>query len=109
MVGWLDANGLSGSTAAVWSSDAWVYALADLQIVLPTPPIYNDEVLLGFRGPVEEVGGERAAGGHRDVSRLTASSIPRSRNCSTACSTSRSSRAIPDTVWVRSDKAAHLP
>ena len=36
----------------VWSSDAWVYSLADLPVLMPTPPIYNDEVLLGNNGPV---------------------------------------------------------
>jgi 4-amino-4-deoxy-L-arabinose transferase-like glycosyltransferase len=54
VVAWLAAEGLDGSSAVVWSSDAWVYALADLQIILPTPPIYNDEVLLGFGGQVEQ-------------------------------------------------------
>ena len=44
---WITANGFSGDTAVVWSYDAWVYALANLQIDMPTPPIYNDEVLLG--------------------------------------------------------------
>ena len=30
-----------------WSSDAWLYVIADLPLGLPTPPIDNDEVLLG--------------------------------------------------------------
>lgn len=44
---WIRAHGLEGSTAVVWSSDAWLYELADLRLVLRTPPIYNDEVLYG--------------------------------------------------------------
>ena len=57
---WITAHGLSGDPAVVWSYDAWVYALANLQVDMPTPPIYNDEVLLGYGGPVEQyVAGER--------------------------------------------------
>ncbi len=44
---WISANGLDGSSAVVWSSDAWLYDTNDLQLVLPTPPIYNDNLLLG--------------------------------------------------------------
>lgn len=29
-----------------WSSDAWVYALTNARIPLPTGPIYNDEFLV---------------------------------------------------------------
>lgn len=47
-------EGLSGASAVVWSSDAWVYALADLPNLMPTPPIYNDEVLLGINGEVAQ-------------------------------------------------------
>ena len=43
----ISANGLDGSSAVVWSSDAWLYETNDLQLVLPTAPIYNDNVLLG--------------------------------------------------------------
>jgi hypothetical protein len=49
---WVKAHGLDGSSAVVWSADAWLYELSDLQLLLPTPPIYNDEVLLGNEGPV---------------------------------------------------------
>jgi hypothetical protein len=49
---WISAHGYSGASAVVWSSDAWVYSLADLSVLMPTPPIYNDEVLLGNNGPV---------------------------------------------------------
>ncbi|MGA8016388.1 MAG: hypothetical protein WCB85_10770, partial [Candidatus Dormiibacterota bacterium] len=44
---WIGANGLDGSTAVVWSADAWLYDTNDLQLLLPTPPIYNDNLLLG--------------------------------------------------------------
>ena len=47
-------QGLAGTTAVVWSSDAWIYALAELPDLMPTPPIYNDEVLLGQNGPVAD-------------------------------------------------------
>ena len=53
VVAWITRNGFGGDTAVVWSYDAWIYALANLQIIMPTPPIYNDEVLLGSGGPVE--------------------------------------------------------
>jgi 4-amino-4-deoxy-L-arabinose transferase-like glycosyltransferase len=51
---WVKAHGLDGSSAVVWSADAWLYELNDLQLLLPTPPIYNDEVLLGNDGPVAQ-------------------------------------------------------
>ena len=49
---WLRANGLNRSTAVIWSSDAWLYLLADLDEVMPTPPIYNNFALLGQNGEV---------------------------------------------------------
>jgi hypothetical protein len=49
---WVQANGFAGSRAVVWSSDAWLYMLADLDDVMPTPPIYNNFVLLGDQGEV---------------------------------------------------------
>jgi hypothetical protein len=51
---WISAHGLEGSSAVVWSSEVWLYDLDDLQLVLPTPPIYNDEHLLGYDGPVAQ-------------------------------------------------------
>ena len=51
---WINAHGLDGSSAVVWSADAWLYDLDDLQLLLPTPPIYNDEHLLGYDGPVAQ-------------------------------------------------------
>jgi hypothetical protein len=50
--GWLRDHGFRGARAVVWSSDAWPYLLADLPVLLPTPPIYNNEVLLGANGEV---------------------------------------------------------
>jgi 4-amino-4-deoxy-L-arabinose transferase-like glycosyltransferase len=49
---WVKQNHLTGSTAVVWSSDAWLYATAGLAQVMPTAPIYNDFVLLGMDGQV---------------------------------------------------------
>ncbi|MDQ6847629.1 MAG: glycosyltransferase family 39 protein [Candidatus Dormibacteraeota bacterium] len=49
---WISQHGYSGASAVIWSSDSWVYSLADLDVLMPTPPIYNDEVLLGNNGPV---------------------------------------------------------
>lgn len=49
---WLREHGLAGHSAVVWSSDAWPYLLADLPVLLPTAPIYNDETLLGENGQV---------------------------------------------------------
>jgi 4-amino-4-deoxy-L-arabinose transferase-like glycosyltransferase len=107
VVSWLDANGLSGSTAVVWSSDAWVYALANLQIVLPTPPIYNDEVLLGFHGPVEE-----AVANARPVVIVTSADslkqYPEIAKLLDGVQYVNEFQSYPDAVWVRSDKAAHL-
>ncbi len=51
---WVRAHHLEGTRAVVWSADAWPYLTADLQLVLPTAPIYNDEVLYGQNGPVAE-------------------------------------------------------
>jgi hypothetical protein len=51
---WIKSHGLSGHSAVAWSSDAWLYVLGDLPLSLPTPPIYNDEVLLGHTGQVAE-------------------------------------------------------
>jgi 4-amino-4-deoxy-L-arabinose transferase-like glycosyltransferase len=51
---WIAEHGYTGASAVVWSSDSWVYSLADLPVLMPTPPIYNDEVLLGNNGPVAD-------------------------------------------------------
>jgi 4-amino-4-deoxy-L-arabinose transferase-like glycosyltransferase len=108
VVSWLDAKGLSGSTAVVWSSDAWVYALANLQILLPTPPIYNDEVLLGFNGPVEE-----AVASARPVVIVTSEDAiqqyPEIAKLLDGVQYVNEFASYPDAVWVRSDTVAHLP
>ena len=51
---WLHDHGLAGRRAVVWSSDAWPYLLAALPVLLPTPPIYNNFVLLGSNGEVTD-------------------------------------------------------
>ena len=66
---WIGAHGLDGSSAVVWSADAWLYDDNQLQLVLPTPPIYNDESLLGNHGPVARRGRRVGSGGgdHRGL------------------------------------------
>ena len=49
---WVKSHGLSTETAVVWSSDAWPYLMTGLSVLMPTAPIYNDEVLLGNQGQV---------------------------------------------------------
>ena len=51
---WVTSHGLRGHSAVVWSSDAWPYLMADLPVLMPTAPIYNDEVLLGNQGQVAD-------------------------------------------------------
>jgi 4-amino-4-deoxy-L-arabinose transferase-like glycosyltransferase len=51
---WISGHGLDGTSAVVWSADVWLYDDNQLQLLLPTPPIYNDEVLLGFNGPLAQ-------------------------------------------------------
>jgi hypothetical protein len=55
---WIQSHGLSDRTAVVWSADAWPYLLADLPVLMPTAPIYNNEVLLGQQGQVVLLVGE---------------------------------------------------
>ena len=105
---WITAHGFSGDTAVVWSYDAWVYALANLQVDMPTPPIYNDEVLLGYGGPVEQyVAAERpvlivvdsqAQVLFPEIGTLLAGGDYVAKYASS-----------PDTVWVRADRVAQLP
>ena len=54
VVAWLRQNHFQGTRAVVWSSDAWIYAAAELEVTLPTGPIYNNFVLLGMDGQVTE-------------------------------------------------------
>jgi hypothetical protein len=85
-----------------------VYALADLQVVLPTPPIYNDEVLLGFNGPAEE-----AVANARPVVIVTAEDslqqYPEIARLLDGVQYVNEFQSYPDAVWVRSDMAARLP
>jgi 4-amino-4-deoxy-L-arabinose transferase-like glycosyltransferase len=48
-VTWIDENHLTGSTAVVWSADAWAYLLGGLQPILPEPTIYMNDALLGTK------------------------------------------------------------
>jgi 4-amino-4-deoxy-L-arabinose transferase-like glycosyltransferase len=105
---WIVSRGFGGDTAVVWSYDAWVYALANLQIDMPTPPIYNDEVLLGYGGPVEQyVANKRpvlivvdavAQALYPEIGKLLASGAYVNEY-----------ESYPDTVWVRADRAQLLP
>lgn len=49
---WIRGHGLSGHSTVVWSNEPWPYLLADVPMLLPTPPIYNDMTLLGQNGQV---------------------------------------------------------
>ena len=101
---WINRNGYSGDTAVVWSYDSWVYALANLQIVMPTPPIYNDEVLLGYGGPVE-----RYVARKRPVLIVVDSGaqllFPEIDLLLDSGEYVDKYRSGPDTVWVRADSA----
>jgi 4-amino-4-deoxy-L-arabinose transferase-like glycosyltransferase len=100
-------EGLGGASAVVWSSDAWVYALAQLPNQMPTPPIYNDEVLLGENGPVATyvanlnpqviVTSVDAVVEFPEIQKLLGSNYV------------SSFWYYPDTVWVRADLATQLP
>jgi 4-amino-4-deoxy-L-arabinose transferase-like glycosyltransferase len=105
---WINNNGLSGETAVVWSYDAWVYALADLQIEMPTPPIYNDEVLLGRGGPVAEyVATQRPVLIVVEAGALAI--FPEIGKLLAGGEYVDEYESYPDTVWVRADRAQHLP
>ena len=107
-VAWITAKGFSGDTAVVWSYDAWVYALADLQIVMPTPPIYNDEVLLGSGGPVETyVAAKRPV--LIVVDAVAQALYPEIGKLLTGGEYVNEYESYPDTVWVRADSAQNLP
>jgi hypothetical protein len=108
VVAWITANGLRGETAVVWSYDAWVYALADLQIEMPTPPIYNDEVLLGHGGPVEEyVAKKRPV--LIVVDAVARALYPEIDRLLTGGEYVNEYASSPETVWVRADSAQRLP
>jgi 4-amino-4-deoxy-L-arabinose transferase-like glycosyltransferase len=105
---WVARNGFSGDTAVVWSYDAWIYALANLQIVMPTPPIYNDEVLLGSGGPVEAyVATKQPVLIMVDVkSQVLFPEITRLLDSGEYVD---EYQTYPYTVWVRADSVSHLP
>ena len=100
-------EGLGNAPTVVWSSDAWVYALAELPNLMPTPPIYNDEVLLGQNGPVATyvanlnpqviVTSVDALVEFPEIQKLLSSNYVASFSYD------------PDTVWVRADLATRIP
>jgi 4-amino-4-deoxy-L-arabinose transferase-like glycosyltransferase len=105
---WITAHGFSGEPAVVWSYDAWVYALANLQVDMPTPPIYNDEVLLGYGGPVEQyVAGERPV--LIVVDSHAQALFPEIGTLLAGGEYVAEYASSPDTVWVRADRVAQLP
>jgi hypothetical protein len=105
---WIRSKGLSGDTAVVWSYDAWVYALANLQVDMPTPPIYNDEVLLGYGGPVEEyVAKQRPVLIVVDAQAQVL--FPEIGKLLAGGDYVNEYHSYPDTVWVRADTAQNLP
>ncbi|MFZ0169751.1 MAG: glycosyltransferase family 39 protein [Candidatus Dormiibacterota bacterium] len=58
-VTWLRQNHLTGSTAVVWSPDAWAYLLGRLEPILPEPTIYMNSYLLGSKLLFQRVNQER--------------------------------------------------
>jgi 4-amino-4-deoxy-L-arabinose transferase-like glycosyltransferase len=105
---WVIRNGFSGDTAVVWSYDAWIYALANLQIIMPTPPIYNDEVLLGPGGPVETyVAMKQPVLIMVDVKSQVL--FPEIGKLLVSGEYIDEYQTYPYTVWVRADSVSHLP
>jgi hypothetical protein len=104
---WIQSHGFSGRSAVAWSSDSWLYVMADLPLLLPAPPIYNDEVLFGTQGQVAQVVSslapdliittDDAVAGFPEVSALLAS---RYRPVD---------REDLNTVWLRDDDDPSLP
>ncbi len=56
---WIRQHGLHGQSALAWSSDAWVYLLAGVEPVVPTPALYVDEMWLGPAGVMDWVEAKR--------------------------------------------------
>jgi 4-amino-4-deoxy-L-arabinose transferase-like glycosyltransferase len=105
---WLIAKGLAGTSAVVWSSDSWLYSLADLPVLMPTPPIYNDEVLLGQNGEVETYVDDLQP----EVIVVAADAQAQFPEIQKLLATSRYQRVYqsdPEVVWVRSDVVPQLP
>jgi 4-amino-4-deoxy-L-arabinose transferase-like glycosyltransferase len=105
---WVARNGFTGDTAVVWSYDAWIYALANLQIIMPTPPIYNDEVLLGSGGPVETyVAAKQPVLIMVDVKSQVL--FPEITKLLDSGEYIEEYQTYPYTVWVRADSVSRLP
>jgi 4-amino-4-deoxy-L-arabinose transferase-like glycosyltransferase len=104
---WIDGVGLAGSSAVVWSSDAWLYALADLDEQMPTPPIYNDEVLLGIKGPVADRVGALSPT-LIIVADDALSQFPEVKTLLDGTRYQAVFVSAPDTVWMRGDVVASL-
>ena len=100
-------KGLAGATAVVWSSDSWVYPLAGLTNMMPTPPIYNDEVLLGINGQVAAY----VAGLHPVLIVTSVDALQQFPEIMPVLTARyvESFSSLPDAVWVRSDVASQLP
>ena len=104
---WIEKEGLGDATAVVWSSDAWVYAIADLTVEVPTPPIYNDEVLLGINGQVAAY----VAGMQPAVIVTSTDAVQQFPEINTVLKSGYVALFFtdPDTVWIRADVASQLP
>jgi 4-amino-4-deoxy-L-arabinose transferase-like glycosyltransferase len=105
---WLKKEGLGGTSAVVWSADSWLYSLADLPVLMPTPPIYNDEVLLGINGEVEMYVDDLQP----EVIVVTSDAGAQFPEIQKLLATSRYQRMYevdPEVVWVRSDVVSQLP
>jgi len=105
---WLKQEGLSGTSAVVWSSDSWLYSLADLPVLMPTPPIYNDEVLLGINGEVETYV-EDLQPEVIVVAYDAEQQFPEIQKLLLTSEYQREFVSDAEMVWVRSDVAAQLP
>lgn len=104
---YIQSEGLGNAPTVVWSSDAWVYALAKLPNLMPTPPIYNDEVLLGQNGPVATY----VANLNPQVIVTSADALvefPEIQNLLNSKYVA-SFWYTPDTVWVRADLVTRIP
>ena len=104
---YLQNRGLANASAVVWSSDAWVYALAPLPNQMPTPPIYNDEVLLGQNGPVAAY----VANINPQVIVTSVDALVEFPEIQQLLNHSyvASFWYYPDTVWIRADLAPRQP
>ena len=91
----------------VWSSDAWPYILADLPLVLPTAPIYNDIVLSGsHQALVDRVAAldpELILTQDADLVQFPEISALLERRYRQVFS------VFPDAVWLRSDLSGTAP